>query len=91
MANLRTGIAMTLVTALIIGARGERSLLSSLGLAATLLTVAEGGQLILPSRGASLGDLTWGALGALVSVGLAAALRRRSRGPCPEASGSTSG
>ncbi len=77
MATLRTGIAMALATAFILGARPRASLTSNMLLALLLLALAEGGQLLIPTRGASLGDLAWGTAGVLLAGAVTAALRRR--------------
>mgnify|MGYP000848368079 CR=1 FL=1 len=84
-ATLRTGIAMALAAALIHGARWPGSRRGSAAWAAALLMLAEGGQVLLPSRQASVGDLGWGVAGVAVGVGCAhlaitGRMRRRARG-----------
>ncbi len=89
-ATLRTGLAMAAAAGLIHAAGAPRSVRRSVLISAALLLAAEGGQLFLTSRQASLGDLGWGLVG--VAVGVACAhgltgLSRRSGGtPSDESS-----
>jgi len=77
-ATMRTGIAMAVAAGLIHAARWMESPWKSGGVAGALLLAAEAGQLILPSRQASVGDLIWGAAGIVIGTGVAC-LRFRPR------------
>ena len=83
--TLRTGLAMAVAAAFIHLASSSRGGLRSVGLAAALLLAAEGGQLFLDSRQASIGDLGSGLVGSVVGVvcarGLAAQGRRSGSAP----------
>ena len=80
-ATMRTGLAMAVAAALIHAARWVESPWKSGGVAGALLLTAEGGQLLLPSRQADVGDLAWGALGIVIGGGVACLRFKPPRGP----------
>ena len=80
-ATMRTGVAMAVAAGLIHAARWMKSPWLSVVVAGLLLVAAEAGQLLLPSRQASVGDLTWGAAGIIIGVGVANMLCRFWHGP----------
>lgn len=88
-ATFRTGLAMAVASALIHVAGAPRDARRSVVMAAALLLAAEGGQLILSSRQASLGDVGWGLVGVAVGVacahGLTGSSRRLGGAPSEEA------
>jgi hypothetical protein len=79
--TMRTGLAMAVAAALIHLAGASRDGRRSVALAAALLLAAEGGQLFLDSRQASLGDVGWGLAGCVLGVACARGLAGQGRHP----------